>query len=132
MVGTAETRSCVFAQSPSDQSRFFFPKVTYPLARLFTMLTTEPFCLVLIIHAFTRHRMRSGFVSALFFFCQELAGVCFFFFSPSVLLVSQNLLQMESEISAPQTYPFGLSPKKVLTLTFPAAYAIRPTNPSHP
>lgn len=47
-------------------------------------------------------------------------------FYPSVLFVSQNLLQMESKISAPETDPFGFS-SKVVTLTFPVAYAILPT-----
>lgn len=45
---------------------------------------------------------------------------------PPVLLVSQNLLQMESKISAPETDLFAFS-SEVVTLTFPLAYAILPT-----
>lgn len=43
-----------------------------------------------------------------------------------MFLVSPNLLQMESKISAPETDPFGFS-SEVVTLTFPVAYAILPT-----
>lgn len=42
-----------------------------------------------------------------------------------MLLVSQNLLQMESKISAPETDLFAFS-SKVVTLTFPVAYVILP------
>lgn len=41
-----------------------------------------------------------------------------------MLLVSQNLLQMESQISAPETDLFASS-SEVVTLTFPVAYVIR-------
>lgn len=44
-------------------------------------------------------------------------------FYPSVLLVSQNLLQMESEISAPETDLFAFF-SEVVTLTFPLAHVI--------
>lgn len=43
-----------------------------------------------------------------------------------MLLVSQNLLQMESKINAPETDLFAFS-SKVATLTFPVAYVILPT-----
>lgn len=43
-----------------------------------------------------------------------------------MLIVSQNLLQMESKISAPETDLFAFS-SKVVTLTFPVAYVILPT-----
>ena len=46
-------------------------------------------------------------------------------FYPPVLLVSQNLLQMEKEISAPETDLFAFS-SEVVTLTFPVAYVIHP------
>lgn len=51
-------------------------------------------------------------------------------FYPSVLLVSQNLLQMESEISAPETDLFAFF-SKVVTLTFPLAHVILPTLNRH-
>lgn len=42
------------------------------------------------------------------------------------MLVSQNLVQMESEINAPEADLFACS-SKVVTLTFPLAYVILPT-----
>lgn len=47
-------------------------------------------------------------------------------FSPSVLLVSQNLLQMESKISAPEADLFAFS-SEVVTLTFSLANVILST-----
>lgn len=45
---------------------------------------------------------------------------------PSVPLVSPNLLQMESKISAQRLIRL-VSPLEVVTLTFPVAYVILPT-----
>lgn len=53
---------------------------------------------------------------------------------PSLLLVSQNLPQMEGEISVPEADLSAFS-SEVVTLTFPPAYVIPPTPivlPPHP
>ena len=79
-------------------------------------------CPLLIIHAVFLSLSQKTRGVFLFHFWRGLG----LFLSPCVLPVSQNLLQMESKISAPETDLFAFS-SEVVTLTFSLAYVILPT-----